>query len=111
MIGRIMSSLDPHGAHESASILGRLVAFALAQLARKEADSEGTLPVSSREHCLLKLLVSLRAIKIETDKLEAVIPKKNPRKWMKPTLIPVCKTVWMSGRTNNQNPPIMSPDV
>src|SRR5215207_5583491 len=30
----------------------------------------------------LKLTEDERAIKIETDKLEAVIPKKNPKQWM-----------------------------
>ena len=31
---------------------------------------------------LLRVTEDDRAIKIETDKLEAVIPKKNPKQWM-----------------------------
>src|SRR5215217_7136585 len=39
-------------------------------------------PVAAQPADWAKVSVDERAIKVETDKLEAVIPKKNPKQWM-----------------------------
>lgn len=53
--------------------VNRVTAFAVCLLAA---------PLSAEPADWVKVTEDDRAIKIETDKLEAVIPKKNPKQWM-----------------------------
>src|SRR5882762_187400 len=46
------------------------------------AGAGAVLAQPGKEDEWLRITEDDRAIKIETDKLEAVIPKKNPRQWM-----------------------------
>src|SRR5437773_11627378 len=46
------------------------------------AGAGAVLAQPGKEDDWVRITEDDRAIKIETDKLEAVIPKKNPRQWM-----------------------------
>src|SRR5882762_4269182 len=46
------------------------------------ADVGAVLAQPGKENEWVRITEDDRAIKIETDKLEAVIPKKNPKQWM-----------------------------
>src|SRR6266567_7730741 len=46
------------------------------------AGSGALLAQPAKEDPWVRVTEDDRAIKIETDKLEAVIPKKNPKQWM-----------------------------
>ena len=70
---RVLCGASNNGAFGAQLLLGLLVARAGAGMALAEpADEAGWARVTEDD----------RAIKIETDKLEAVIPKKNPKHWM-----------------------------
>ena len=58
--------------------LGWLVSMALANAVLAEA----ALAAPAGDDAWARVTEDDRAIKIETDKLEAVIPKKNPKQWM-----------------------------
>ena len=55
------------------ALVGCLAALARAGLGAAPAESQRS---------WVRVVEEERAIKIETDKLEAVIPKKNPKQWM-----------------------------
>lgn len=68
-----MNRMKSVQSHFALSSLGWLVSLAMTQ---------AVLAAPADAHAWARVTEDERAIKIETDKLEAVIPKKNPKQWM-----------------------------
>ncbi len=69
--------MDPLARFRFRLVPWTVVAFCFVVQASRDVDL-----VSAQEKDWARVTEDERAIKIETDKLEAVIPKKNPKQWM-----------------------------